>query len=350
MAVDHVHAEELVGPRPPGRAGRWSATLAIVAAMVVAGVLFARFAGGGSVARLNTFVLVFSSLLVQALPFVLIGAVVSAGIEVFVRPSFLARLAGLPARTQLPVAALSGLAFPLCECGSVPVARRLAAKGMSGGAAVAFMLAAPVINPIVLVSTAIAYRGRSILWLMVAGRFAVGVIAAVAVGWVVWTQGRTQLIRGGGHEAGPVGATRADEPRATTPNRTAEYLRHFSNDTMFMARYLIVGAAAAAALQSLVPQSVLRSVGGVPVVDVLAMMALAALLSLCSESDAFVAASFVQFGAAPQLAFLLVGPMFNVKLAALYAGTFSRRFLRTVAIVVLTVVFVAGLWIEVFVR
>lgn len=323
--------------------------VAVSVGVVAVGVLFARFAGSSTGSWPSTFLLVFSSLLVQSFPFVLVGAAVSACIEVFVRPSTVAPLNRLPAALRLPAAAISGVAFPLCECGSVPVARRLAAKGLAAGSAVAFMLAAPVINPIVLVSTAVAYRGRDVVWIVVGGRFVLGVVAAVAVGWVSSRGAARDLLAKDGADAaaepdghGPTAAQRGVASR--------ELARHFADDTMFMARYLVLGAAAAAALQAFVPQSVLRSVGGVPVLDILAMMALAALLSLCSESDAFVAASFVQFGTAAQLAFLLVGPMCNIKLGALYAGTFSRRFLRTVAVVVAAVVFVAALWVEVLVR
>ena len=116
-----------------------------------------------------------------------------------------------------------------------------------------------------------------------------------------------------------------------------------------MARYLVFGAAVAAALQTFVPQSVIGSVAGAPVVSLLAMMGLAFLLSLCSESDAFVAASFVQFGVGAQLAFLVFGPMVDTKLGFLYTATFSKGFFRTVVITVASVTLVGCLWIEVLI-
>ena len=116
-----------------------------------------------------------------------------------------------------------------------------------------------------------------------------------------------------------------------------------------MGRFLVIGALVAAALQTFVPQSIIGSVAGTPVVDLLAMMALAFLLSLCSESDAFVAASFVQFGVGAQLAFLVFGPMVDTKLGILYSATFRKGFFRTVVVVVGTVTLVGTLWIEVLV-
>jgi uncharacterized protein len=111
----------------------------------------------------------------------------------------------------------------------------------------------------------------------------------------------------------------------------------------------VIGAAVASALQTFLPQDVIGRVAGAPVLDIVAMMALAGVLSLCSESDAFVAASFVQFGASAQLAFLVFGPMFDAKLGFLYAGTFSRGFVRTVILTVAAVTLAGTLWLEVLI-
>ncbi|MDQ4125779.1 MAG: permease [Actinomycetota bacterium] len=294
----------------------------------------------GRVAGAQNFLLVFSSLLIEAVPFVLLGAVVSAAIEVFVPGRFFEKLTDLPRPLQLPAAAMTGFAFPVCECGSVPVARRLAAKGLSPAAAVTFMLAAPILNPVVLASTFVAYRGRDVMWPMILGRAGLGLVAAVAVGWVVANKTKGELLRPrpGDHEHHHEGET-----------RSAAFFAHLSGDFVFMGRYLVLGAVVAAALQTFVPQSVIGSVAGTPVVDLLAMMALAFVLSLCSESDAFVAASFVQFGAGAQLAFLVFGPMVDTKLGFLYSATFTRGFFRTVVISVAAVTLAGTLWIEVLV-
>ena len=141
----------------------WRAAAPVLFLLVGAAVLL-RVTDPDSVAWLQNFFLVFSGLLIEALPFVLLGALVSAAIEVFVPMSTFERLARLPKPMQLPAAALGGIAFPVCECGSVPVARRLALKGLSPAAAVTFMLAAPILNPVVLASTFVAYRGRDVVW------------------------------------------------------------------------------------------------------------------------------------------------------------------------------------------
>lgn len=292
------------------------------------------------IAGVQNFLLVFSSLLIEAVPFVLLGAVVSAAIEVFVPGRFFEKLTALPRPLQLPAAAMTGFAFPVCECGSVPVARRLAAKGLSPAAAVTFMLAAPILNPVVIASTFVAYRGRDTLWPMVLGRAGLGLVAAVAVGWVVANKSKAELLRPrpGDHEH-----------HHDDGSRSGAFFAHLSGDFIFMGRYLVLGAVVAAALQTFVPQSIIGSVAGTPVVDLLAMMALAFVLSLCSESDAFVAASFVQFGPGAQLAFLVFGPMVDTKLGFLYSATFTRGFFRTVVFAVGAVVLAGTLWIGVLI-
>jgi uncharacterized membrane protein YraQ (UPF0718 family) len=316
----------------------WRGPLLVLAGLAGAGFLIRAVEGAGIAAAQN-FLLVFASLLIEALPFIVLGAAVSAVIEVFIPSSAFARLAGLPRRVQMPIAGLGGFAFPVCECGSVPVARRLVIKGLSPAAAVTFMLAAPVLNPVVLVATAIAYRGRDILWPMVIGRAALALVVALTVGWVVGRRSRDQLLRAGHGDH--------EEHAAPGEGRGPRYFGQLGSDFLMLARYLIVGAAVAAALQTFLPQSIIEPVSKAPVLDIVALMVLAAALSLCSESDAFVAASFVQFSFAAQLAFLVAGPMFDAKLAALYAGTFGRGFVRTVALGVFSVTLAGALWLQV---
>jgi uncharacterized membrane protein YraQ (UPF0718 family) len=319
----------------PVRTG-WAPVAGAVAALILA-ALIARMVEGAGIAAIQNFLLVFASLLIEALPFIVLGAAVSALIEVFIPARAFARLARLPGPVQLPVAGLGGFAFPVCECGSVPVARRLLVKGLSPGAAITFMLAAPILNPVVLVATAIAYRGRALLWPMVLGRAGLGLAVALAVGWIVSRRTPKELLR----------TAPSDDHAGPLEGRGAAYFGHLAADFAMLARYLIIGVAIAAAVQTFVPQSVIGAVAGTPVLDILAMMLLAAALSLCSESDAFVAASFIQFGFAAQLAFLVAGPMVDAKLGALYAGTFGRRFVWTVAVGVLAVTFAGALWLQV---
>lgn len=333
---------DLAATRPVRNAT--SRTGVVVAGLLVVAAVALRLADPGRVAWMQTFFILFGSLLIQALPFVALGAVASALIEVFVPIGTLEKLARLPRPLQLPAAGLAGVAFPICECGSVPVARRLAARGLMPSAAVTFMLAAPVLNPVVIASTYVAFRGRTTLWTMVGGRFLLGLLVAIAVGWVVGNRTKDELLR-----------PRPDDRHAhhvelgPPEARWRRFFLHLGNDFLFMGRYLLLGATFAALVQTFLPASLVSNVAGAPVLDIVVMMGLATVLSLCSESDAFIAASFVQFGPAAQLAFLVSGPMVDLKLGALYAGTFRRGFVWMVVIAVFAATLIGGMWFKVLV-
>jgi uncharacterized membrane protein YraQ (UPF0718 family) len=324
---------------------RRPATGGLVATLGAGALLFVvagRLLSAGDAAAVETFVLIFTSLVVEALPFVLMGALVSALIEVYVPERLFARAARLPLVLQLPAAALGGFAFPVCECGSVPVARRLIARGMHPGAGLAFMLASPILNPIVLISTAVAYSGRGIATEMVLGRAGLGFVVALAAGWAIGGEGARDLLR-----------PRSDETPLSMPEITSRRERltaltsHLAGDFFFMARFVVLGGAIAAFMQTAIPQSIVSSVATTPVVGALALMALAFVLSLCSEADAFVAVSFVQFPLGSQLAFLVFGPVVDAKLSILYGATFRRRFVLRLIAVAIPVVLAGSLWFEV---
>jgi uncharacterized protein len=324
-------------PKPVG-----TRTAVAAGGLLVLAALGVRVLDPQRVEWVRAYLVIFGSLLVQALPFVMLGALAASLVEVFVPVGALERLGRLPRPLQLPAAALAGLAFPICECGSVPVARRLAQRGLMPSAAVTFMLAAPVINPVVIASTFVAYRGRSTTWTMVGGRFLLGMLVAIAVGWVVGNRSTRELLK-----ANPEESHEHLTHLARPESRWRRFFVHLGNDFLFMGRYLILGATIAAAIQTFLPASLLTGVADVPVVSIVVMMVLAAALSLCSESDAFVAASFVQFGPSAQLAFLVSGPMVDAKLVTLYAGTFRRGFVRALVVGVAAATLVGTLWVEV---
>jgi uncharacterized membrane protein YraQ (UPF0718 family) len=306
-------------------------------ALLLAGVLAVRFTGAGEAPAVEVFALIATSIVIEALPFVLLGSLVSALIEVYVPERALDRIALLPLSVQIPGAAFGGLAFPVCECGSVPVARRLIARGVHPSAGVAFMLAAPIVNPVVLLSTWIAYRGFSLGPQMVAGRALLGLAVAMAAGWALGASGASSILR----------SAPATDHEHEAHSRRAGFIAHLSSEFVYMAKFVVIGAAMAAALQTIVPQSIISGLADNVVIASLALMALAFVLSLCSEADAFVAISFTQFSPAAQLAFLVSGPVLDTKLTFLYGATFGARFVPRLMLVVVPVVLAGALWFEV---
>lgn len=260
---------------------------------------------------LQTAATVFVSIVVQALPFLVLGVVLSGAIAAFVPASFWRRALPRNRAVAVPVAGAAGLVLPGCECASVPVANSLMARGVTPAAALAFLLSAPAINPIVLTSTFVAFPGNPE---MTVGRLVASFATAVIVGWVWLRFGKGQWLRIG--------------PRAHLESETkwGTFRNNVAHDFLHAGGFLVVGGLAAAFLNVVVPPAWLSAVADQPVLSILAMALLAVALSICSEADAFVAASLTEFSLTARLTFLVVGPMVDLKLISLQAGTFGRSF------------------------
>ncbi len=255
---------------------------------------------------------VFVAICVQATPFLVLGVLVSGAIAAFVPASFFTRVMPHNAALAVPFAGVCGIALPGCECGSVPIANRLIDRGVRPSAALAFLLSAPAINPIVLVATAVAFQTEP---RMVWARLVAGLVTAVLVGWVWEKLGRPEWMK-----------PRLRQPEEGEGTGVAMFLPTVRGDFTQAAGFLVIGAAAAATLNTLVPRAFMLHVGNSVILSILTMGALAFFLALCSESDAFVAASFSTIPVVGKLVFLTVGPAVDIKLFAMQSGTFGRRF------------------------
>ncbi|MFD3517592.1 permease [Streptomyces sp. NPDC058657] len=273
---------------------------------------------------------------VQALPFLVLGTLVSGAVNAFVPASVFTKV--LPRRPALavPVAGAAGAVLPGCECASVPVAGSLISRGVPPAAAFAFLLSAPAVNPIVLVSTAVAFPDSP---QMLLGRFLASLAVSMVMGWLWLRFGRASWLRmptrHGGHQQGG--------------SRLTEFRLGFQHDFLHAGGFLVLGAAAAATFHVVVPPSVLETFSGSPWGGVLFLAFLAVVLAVCSEADAFVAASLTGFSPTAQLTFMVIGPMVDVKLVALQAGTFGRpfalRFSSATAVVAVVGSVLVGWWL-----
>jgi len=306
--------------RPPGheeptkRPGRWGRLGSVeVLALVVVAVLVGRewLLGLLDTPRALTLVTVFVSIMVQATPFLVLGTVLSAAITAFVPTRFFQRALPRSTAAAVPVAGLAGAVLPACECGSVPVAGALVRRGVPPAAAFAFLLASPAINPVVLISTAVAFPGEP---RMVLARFLASLVTAVIMGWLWLRLGKPGWLR----------PQRLSNPH--TDRGWPAFWASCRQDVVQAGGFLVIGALAAATLNVTVSPRWLEAVASDPVMSVLALALLAVLLSICSEADAFVAASLSQFSLTARLAFLVVGPMVDLKLFAMQIGSFGPRF------------------------
>ncbi|WP_329352156.1 permease [Streptomyces sp. NBC_01261] len=249
----------------------------------------------------------------QALPFLLLGTALSGAINAFVPARVFTKVLPKRAAFAVPVAGMAGVVLPGCECASVPVANSLIGRGVTPAAAFAFLLSAPAINPVVLTATAIAFPASPV---MVLARLLASLATAVVMGWLWLWLGREEWLR-------PVPRHTGHRPGHS---RFTEFRTGFQHDFLHAGGFLVIGAMAAATFNVAVPRSVLDTFAGSPWLSVLFLAALAIILAVCSEADAFVASSLTGFSPTARLAFMVVGPMVDLKLIALQAGTFGRAF------------------------
>jgi uncharacterized membrane protein YraQ (UPF0718 family) len=225
----------------------------------------------------------------------------------------------------------------MCECGIVVVIRRLLQKGLPLSSAMAYMLAAPVVNPIVAVSTYAAFRGQGPLEMMlcrIALSFAVAVVIASIVhflhrAWVL----RPDLV------AAPVIDDHPDGRSGKA--KSAAAVRAATGDFLDVTVFFVLGAAVATLFNTSVNQQVIMPLADDRALAVGSMMALAALLSLCSTSDAFVAATFTAFPSAAKLAFMSFGPVVDLKLVFIYGLVFRKRFIGFLVAALILLIFAA---------
>lgn len=275
---------------------------------------------------------IFMSIIVEALPFVLLGAILSGIIDVFVTPQLVERHLPKSKGLRILFGTLVGFVFPSCECGIIPIVNRFMTKKVPSYTAIPFLVTAPIINPIVLFATFSAF-GNS--WRFLLLRFLGASLVALVLGFLLGFVLDENIVK---------------------PNQrvshTHDYRHHKTGQKLFIAlshaideffdtgRYLILGSLVAASMQIYVPTRLLTTIGHSPIIAIGIMMLLAFILSLCSEADAFIGASLLStFGLAPVMAFLLFGPMIDIKnllMMRRYLKTsFMMQFVAVVTVVIL---------------
>lgn len=291
------------------------------------------------------FALAFLSILFEGAPFILLGTLISGFIDIYLPAGTMDRF--LPKNKVLAVlmAGLLGAVFPVCECAVVPVIRRLVKKGLPVSVALTYMLAAPIVNPITALSTWKAFQGQGAS-MMTSARLLLGFLIAVAVGLIVSRMRMASVLKPSlveslekeepakahvhepdgsccGHDHGHHHHDHGGEGRLVAAFRSA------MKDFVDVAVYFSIGVTITALFNTGIAPGAewLDSLAGNPTGAPAALMVLAFLLSLCSTSDAFIAATLDKFSWGAKLAFLTFGPMMDVKLLFLYQTVLRKRFI-----------------------
>jgi uncharacterized membrane protein YraQ (UPF0718 family) len=274
----------------------------------------------------------FLSIIYEGLPFILLGALISGIIDVWLPSSLMERLLPKNKGAAVIVGGLLGIIFPVCECAIVPVIRRLVQKGLPVGCAMSYMLAAPIVNPIVALSTMAAFQMDHPL-LMTGMRVLTGFVIAVAAGMVMSRVPVTSLLRDRVLASLRSSGQAKSAPKARRMPFGEGIVRAFESaqrDFLDVALYFFIGVAIAAMTQTQVLyrpdlQAGINNLASNHWLAAPVLMVLAFVLSLCSTTDAFVIAQDTIFPASAKLAFLVFGPMLDMKLLFLYSSVLKPK-------------------------
>lgn len=339
--------------------------------------------------QLNTGFTLFLSLLVEAIPFLLIGVAFSSLLMFFVDERKLIGILPKNALLGAIAGSLIGLMFPVCECGNVPVARRLLVQGAPTAVSVGFLLAAPTINPVVFWATWVAFRGQPEIVLM---RVGFTLLIATTVAWVFSQQsdigpflqdavarsrfrdqpsagkslgrqssGQSPLLQGGTFLQTAGGALQLDTPAAqrllanpaieqSLGSKLEMAIDNMLRELRELGAVLVLGSAIAATVQVAAPRELILSLGQGMVSSILAMMLLAAVVSICSTVDSFFALSFAAtFTSGSLLAFLIFGPMIDLKNIGLLLTVFKGRAVFYLFALAALMSFAAALFVNLYI-
>ncbi|MDJ0680628.1 MAG: permease [Xenococcaceae cyanobacterium MO_167.B52] len=327
----------------------------------------------------NAFTL-FLSLLVEAMPFLLMGVLVSSSLLLLVdERKLITKIPSNPFLGAL-VGSCVGFLFPVCECGNVPVARRLLLKGVSPGVAIAFLLAAPTINPVVIWSTWVAFgdQPRIVIFRVIFSLAIATIIGCIfsvqknaktllqpnlARRFNVLVNGRSRefnknqesqplLLQSGTFLLGTSGQPQKMEALLTETLSPVVALANSSKFQSFLDNVvlelrelggmLVIGSAIAAIIQVFIPREIVLNLSHDTISSIIAMMLLAAIVSICSTVDSFFALSFAAtFNSGSLLAFLIFGPTIDIKAIGLMASVFKPKIIIYIFVIVAQLTFLS---------
>ncbi|MCL6709983.1 permease [Pseudomonas sp. R2.Fl] len=284
-----------------------------------------------SLLQMNT---IFISILIEALPFILLGVIISGIIQIFVTDEMMAKAIPKNKFGAIVLASVIGALFPACECGIVPITRRLMAKGVPLYAAIPFMLTGPIINPVVLFATFVAFGND---WKIMIERGVVAFLVSLIVGFILAFQFKTPQVKNEIH---------VHTASKKMSEKIGDALKHTIDEFFSVGKFVIIGGLIAAAMQTYVKTSTLMALGHGVVSSNVVMMGLSYILSLCSSADAFIASSFRStFNDSAIIAFLVFGPMFDIKNTLMMLSQFKTKFVFSLFVYVFILVLVLSLLI-----
>ena len=288
--------------------------------------------------------IIFTSIFLESLPFLLLGALISSIIEVFISKDTIAKI--IPKNKILGsiVGVFLGFFLPACDCAVIPVSKRLLKKKVPINVAVSFMLASPIINPVVLLSTYYAFYNTNpkIFW----ARIILGILISLLIGTILGIiYGKKEVIKNGLLDDDECSCTHHHNE-----NKFIEIFKHTAYDFFDVVKYLMFGAIIASLVQGLLPRNILEVLNSNQVLSIITLMLFAYLISLCSTSDSFVGRSLLNsFSKGSIVAYLLLGPMIDIKNTIVLLGNYKKKFVIILISLIFIIIFISSLLVVMFI-
>ena len=285
--------------------------------------------------------IIFMSIFFESLPFLLLGSIISSIIETYVSNETMAKL--IPKNKILGsiTGVFLGFFLPACDCAVIPVSKRLLKKKVPINVAVSFMLASPIINPVVLLSTYYAFYDKNpeLFWY----RLLFGIIVALIIGIIMGIIfGKQEVVKNDSDDC----SCHSSHHKHTFKNDFLSICKHTGNDLFDVVKYLMFGAFLASLVQVLLPRNVLLVFNNNQVLSIIVLMLFAYLISLCSTSDSFVGKSLLSsFPEGSIMAYLLLGPMIDIKNTIVLLGNYKKNFVITLISLIFVIIFISSLMV-----
>ena len=301
--------------------------------------------------QIGDFLFAFLGILFEGAPYILLGTIISGFIDAYLPSNIMDRFLPKNRYFAIIISGFLGAIFPVCECAIVPVIRRLVQKGLPVSCAITYMLSAPIVNPIVAISTYSAFSGDDALF-MTLSRIGVAYFVTVLFGFVIHQFSVRSILKDkllNKIQKAPLSAVKDSSEEAKLTNPTSDKLlialRSSSRDFLDVGMYFIIGVMITALYRTQIDQSIVDGFGESDWVGIPTMMILSFVLSLCSTSDAFIASQMLSFSASAKLAFLTYGPMMDVKLVFMYGAIFKPKFVMMMAVsLFIAIAIIFGQW------
>lgn len=285
----------------------------------------------------STVISIFLGIILQAIPFLLIGILLSSFIQVFLSEKVIQRWFPKNALLGMLFALICGFCLPVCDCATIPMFKSLIKKGVPISSAVVFMVATPVINPVVILSTYYAFNGN---WRIVLARILLGIICALSIGFIFTFKPMQTSFSQKSYQYNCECGCLFLRQKPGWKGKVSLFWQHAQNDFFNVGTFLLIGTFISTIFQIISSKISWTEANLNTILSILLLMGMAFLLSLCSSSDAIVARSFAnQFSFIPILGFLVFGPMIDIKNLTMLSGNFSKKFIAKLTITIFLVCF-----------